>query len=318
MSGGSVLRYGPGTEATARRVESILGIAGAHRTGVPVDSLTELLPEDGPRSPTDLVEWIGAHPSIGTVVGARAFLPSFRPPYSDLDDRRARGERYWNRAVELPAGRLRMVRPLLRTLAVTGSTAYGEPEAGDDLDFLAVTRPDSVWVFLTYTYLRLRLWGLGPTSDDEPGPCFNYVVDEATAKHQFAESRGLLFAREALTSRPIVGEEYYRDLVRSAPWMRDELPRLYARWQAVPVGAPPSHVATPWPVRVLNWALFPLVATYLQMRGLLRNRRLRASGQGDRAFRTVAHYRYLMFATERFERLRRAHEAGSVMGGPAA
>jgi hypothetical protein len=133
-------------------------------------------------------------------------------------------------------------------------------------------------------------------------------MDDGTSERKFVHSRGLLFAREALTSRPVVGEEYYRSLVGSAGWMRSELPRLYARWDPVPAEVVPAPAPTPWAIGLLNRVLFPLVSTYLQLQGLVRNHRLRVTGHPERAFRTLPRYRSMMFATERFERLRRAHE----------
>jgi hypothetical protein len=318
MEGSAFLRSDAAGEPTAQRVDSILRVAGAHGTGVPLRDLAELLPLDGPRSETDLADWMREHPSLGHVVGRTAFPAGSSGPGTDLDDRRARGARYWEAAEGLVAGPLRAARPLLRSLAVTGSTAYGEPEEGDDLDFLAVTRASSVWVFLTYSYLRLRLRGRPRDGSADPTPCFNYVLDETAARREFTGSRGLLFAREALTARPVLGRAFYRDLVGSAAWMEGELPRLYARWSSEPSSASPVPAPTPWPLRLLNGMLFPPVAAYLQLQCLLRNRALRRSGRGDEAFRTVAEYRGLRFVTDRFERLRHAHESAARAEGASA
>lgn len=275
-------------------------------------ALSELLPEGAPSSGAGVADWLRRHPAFGTVVGETAFPASAAPVVSDLSERRARGERYWSRARVLTTEDLRRVHPLLRAVAVTGSAAYGEPEPGDDLDFLAITRTDSVWVFLAYTYLRLRLRP-ETTAGAGSGACFNYVMEEGTADREFAESRGLLFAREALTARPVLGESYYRRLVRSASWMRLELPRMYARWDG-PVPDPDGdRRPVPLVVRALNVLLFPFVATYLQLQGLARNRGLRQSGRPDRGFRTLTHYRKLTFASARFERLRAEYEGAPTM-----
>jgi hypothetical protein len=307
MVGGAFLAPDSGAEITARRVESILRVAGAHRTGVAVGALTELLPAEGPRSEADLAEWLRAHPSVGTLVGSTAFAPSSPPVTGSVGERRARGDRYWRRAADLAAGDLRPVHRLLLSMAVTGSAAYGEPEAGDDLDLLAITRTDSVWVFLAFTYLRLRLRS-DNVADADSGPCFNYVMDERTAWTEYAGSRGLLFAREALTARPVLGEAYYRQLLHSASWMGDELPRLFARWELPRDRRSDPAPRAPLALRIVNAFLFPWIAAYLQAQGLMRNRAYRRSGQSARAFRTFTHYRKLCFASARFESLRRHYE----------
>jgi hypothetical protein len=303
-SSGPIGAAGP----TVDRIESLLRVAEAHHTGVPVGTLSDLLPSGFAPTATELADWIRARPDLGKVIGETVFPPQGTVAAEALAARRARGELYWNRAVRLASDTLRPVHPLLRSVALTGSSAYGEPEVGDDLDFLAITRTDAVWVFLAFTYLRLRLQG-GPDSDPETGACFNYVMDERTARREFSDSKGLLFAREALTARPVHGEAYYRGLVRSSAWMESELPRAYARWSGPADSPPPEVPGVRLGTRALNLLLFPWIAAYLQVQGMLRNRAFRRSGRSHRVFRTITTYRKLSFASLRFEQLRRHYDS---------
>jgi hypothetical protein len=283
------------------RLRSLLEVARRYRTGIPIDQLTSLLPEDGPARPAELQEWLAGRPGIARVEGDRVFPVGAIPP--GLAERAARGLRYRSAATELVEDHLGPVLPWVRCLGITGSTAYGEPEAGDDLDFFVVTRPGSTWVFLTYTYLAVRLRFRPDGLDRRPLPCFNYVLDEPAAAGEFARPRGFLFAREALTARVLHGEDYYGALLAAAPWLGDEIPRLYAqrRSTSAPRAAP---APAPWGIRLLNAALFVPLASYLHLAGLRRNAGFRRERADSGAFRTRTELGRLAFASVHFERLR--------------
>ncbi len=294
-------------DPTGQRVGPILEVAHAHGTAVALEELSELLPETGPRSAGEVAEWLSRHPDHGWVDAGLALSPQAAGPPSGREERRARGRAYLAEAHELVNGSLARVRGLLRFVGVTGSTAYGEPEPGDDLDFMVVTRPGSVWLFLAYTYLALRWHRARPPGSAAP-PCFNYVLDEEEARRRYSTGRGFLFAREALAARVIDGGEYYRGLLGSAGWIRDELPRLYARWEGP--AFPPTPAPTPAPilVRLADALVFPWLAAYLQLAGLVRNHSLARRGLTERAFRTVTRRRRLAYETLRFEELSRSYQ----------
>ena len=216
-------------------------------------------------------------------------------------------------AAAVVGGPLADVAPLVRCVAVTGSAAYGEPAPHDDLDFLVVTRSGSVWPFLLYSYLAARR---RPARGRDDGPshwCFNYILDERAVREEFANSRGFLFAREALTARPVAGEPYYRGLVGSADWLAQEVPRLYQRWCVGGLPPLPPESAAPLALRLVNVVLFPLLATYLNLAALLRNRRLTREGRSAKRFRVNAHLDRLTYETERFEELRTLYTPASVL-----
>jgi hypothetical protein len=283
-----------------QRIRAWVQVADDHRTAIRVDELSDLLPSEGPGSRDELEIWLATHPAHGLIVGDRVVAVGTRPSEELLADRRARGEAYRQEATALWDRELARARPLVLAANVTGSTAYGEPEEGDDLDFMVVTRTGSVWVFLAFAYLALRLTRQGGSAS----PCLNYVLDQATADSEFRDSRGVMFAREALTARPVVGESYYRSMVASAPWMRAELPRLYERWLSVRPASAGSRRPAPWPVRALNALIYPALASYLQLQGLVRNRRFARSGKSSATFRTVTGLGRLTFESAHFDRLR--------------
>lgn len=296
------------------RVRGILEVAAQVRTGVPLDELTRLLPREAPETSEELAARLSSRPEIARLCDGRAFSPRTSAPSADLS-RSRRGSEYLSAAEELKSRTFRPVLPLLLTLGVTGSAAYGEPEEGDDLDLLVITRRGALWTFLAYAYLSLRS-GRGPMIDGRAAAvCLNYVREAGSALQDFARPQDFLFAREALTSRILHGERYYGGLLASAGWMEREIPRLYASRRGV-TGRVRSTPA-PWPLRLLNLALFPVLAAYLQAQGLRRNAQFRARGESDEVFRTDTRLGSVSFISRRFERRRRGYEAGRPPLPPA-
>jgi len=282
------------------RVVSLLRVAEGFGTGVPLHELLALLPSDGPKDVNALRRWIDSRPGLARVEAGQAFVPtSSVRPGTGREERAASYRRY---AEELWAGPLSFARALVRCAGVTGSVAFGNPQAGDDLDLFAVPRTGALWWFLARTYLALHLARRRDPRFRGPTVCLNYVLEEGTASAEFARRSDLLFAREALNVRVLHGEDYYRGLVACAPWIQTEIPRLYEARS----GEPGSTRAEPAPraIRLLNALVYPLLASYLQLVGLARNSWLRRRGTPERGFRTDTRFRRLAFASRRFEQLR--------------
>ena len=280
------------------RVTALLETARQFGTGLRLETLLDLLPRCAPATVEEMRRWFLARPGMGRIEGDQVF--SLEGRATSVEERRTRGVMYWNFAREAIERRLGRALPLVRCLGITGSTAYGEPESGDDIDFLVVTRSGATWLFLAYTYLALRF---GRRAAHEPDLCFNFVLDDFEAPREFARGRGFLFAREALTTGILWGEAYYRHLLASAPWMVEELPRLFDQRAITEGPRPPRRL--PALLRCLDAFLFPILATYLELVGLRRNRRLRRNGKNDAVFRTEIGRHRLAFESRRFERLRR-------------
>lgn len=305
------------SDAVLRRVESMLLIARQHQTGVPVRELTSLLSEEGPRSDAEMRSWIEQHPGVATLRADLAVHPSVDRLPSDTLGRLERGRRYLALARGLLTTQFRLVAPLLRVVSVTGSTAYGEPEPGDDLDLLVIVRDGALWVFLSYAYVVLRLRPLRDGPAERVTSCLNYVATEREARVEFSAPQGLLFAREALTARSIHGEEEYRRLLESARWMQLEFPRLYD--SAVRRSAAPGiDGRAPALIRVANLAVFPWLAAYLHLLTLWRNHWFRVRGATDRTYRTITTLDRLFFRSAEFEHLRAEYERAAVPAGGSA
>lgn len=315
-------RTGPspdGEAAVRRRVDLLLAMADAFGTPIPLAELERLLPREGPQGTDELAGWLARHREYSVDPDGGVHRAGAVP---DGVGREARGRAFRTAAHELFAGRLTPLTRWLRCVQVTGSCAYGTPRRGDDLDLMVIVRSGTVWLFLAAAYLELRVRG-PPRFGAEPiPPCFNFVIDEASAAAELGRRRGFVVAREALTAVPVLGAAYYDRLLGQAPWMAEEIPRLYARRRATDPG--PEAEAPPrvgFEIRLLNAALYPFLATYLQLQGLARNRRGGgAGGDGGDGFRTVTLPDRLLYASNRFDRLRERFDEpppdGSGASGP--
>ncbi|MGI0131857.1 MAG: hypothetical protein ACREDK_01985 [Thermoplasmata archaeon] len=302
-----------GNEVLDERLHAVLSAAGEVGTGVPVDRLTELLLADSPSSATELTSYLARRPPLGHVDRGVAFDPTLDVVRDATSTRQARARTYLDAAGRFASVELALVAPLICCISVTGSTAYGEPEEGDDCDLFAVVRPGALWVVLLFLYLRHRIGLRGGRSDgDPPVWCANHVFEAEAAREVFGRPQGFLFAREALTARPVAGESYYRGLLASAAWMGDEAPRLYARWASEGWGESTKVRPAPCPVRLVNSLLYPLVSAYLQLAAVLRNHRFQRSGRIDETFRVVTRPDRLTLLTRRFARLNASYARGSV------
>lgn len=298
------------SEDPARRAESLLIVAERHATGVPYDDLVDLVTVPGPSSAVepDVTAW-GATAGW-TAANGRLFRSPATAARHD-PQRAERGARYLQAADDLLATSLGGVEGLTRFVSVSGSVAFGEPMAGDDVDFFVVTRRGAVWPFLLYAYLAIRARRLLGRRNDEPSDwCFNYVLDEAAAEREFARARGFQFAREALMVRPIRGEGYYLGLLRRSTWMASEAPGFYRRWmqRAAEDPSAPHPGSTPLALRALNRLLHPILGSYLQLRALRDNHRLRRQGRAEREFEIITSPDRVEVRSLRFAKLAELYE----------
>ena len=297
---------------TLRRAEAILGIANEFQSGMAPRDLLDLLPDGTLWDLSKLRHLLERSGMPLSWAGGRVFVGENPPSAHQQDHRTLRAQENWDSVQREVPRVLDGVLPVLRSLSVTGSLAFGESSEKDDVDFFAISRRGGVWLFLFLTYVAARI------RRTRPGPvwCFNTVLEEEVAVRELSKPLGFVMAREILMARSLWGTDYYVHLLQRADWIRREIPRLYeARLGSAPPPSvsPTGAAAMPWPLRALNAAIFPFLATYLQLVGLLRNWRFRRGGRASELFRTHTRYREMRFTSSKFEQILQRGEGASVI-----
>ncbi len=301
-----------------RRVRLLTDVAREFGTRLPISQLVELLPSEAPGDIDAVGAYLESRPELGG--GVDRSTPSEPEGRAEETERAERAARYWHEAEGVVRGPLGWLRRWVRCIGVTGSTAYGSPEPGDDIDFFVVARAGALPWWLAATYVSLRVWRARHPDLGVPRLCFNYLVDERRAPNEFGTGGGLLFAREALTARLLEGDSYYRGLLAAAPAIGQEFPRRYAARTREPGEIAASRPS--FTTRALSALVYLPLAAYLQLAGLRRNRRARREGRPSDVFRTVTGFGLFAFQSQRFEELRRRYEspvpeAPPAVGGPS-
>jgi len=292
-----------------RRLRVLLEVAERHRAPMSLDQLVAHLPAGATWTVDHLVSWVDGHPDSGQVIAGHV-MPPREIPVPELADRASRSESLFAEAEWAVRVPLRSAVRLTRCVGVSGSVAYGFAAPNDDLDFFVTAQRGTTWLFLLLAFAKYRLVRRRAHS---PGPshwCFNYVVDEVEAKDEFARPGGLLMAREALTVRMLQGDGFYQSLLGRAQWMGEELPKLYARRRVSSGESRSTDDTVGLVARGVNLLVFPFLATYLQLSGLVHNHRLRKHAP-EKLFATTTTLRRFMLRSLRFAELERVYRSGT-------
>ncbi len=184
--------------------------------------------------------------------------------------------------------------PFIRTVAVTGSVAYGSADRWDDIDLFMVTKRNRLWLtaFITLVLVRLnKLFGLRPA---HLSPfCLSYVHDEEGFVNESQKNRtNPLFARELLKAKPVAGTDQYREILESNGWVGGFYSMPYAaKLKGLREGTNGQGIEfndnsgrfsflLDWPEGIA----FVLLSRYLRIRAYLSNLRLKSRGQDLRVF----------------------------------
>jgi hypothetical protein len=122
--------------------------------------------------------------------------------------------RLWPKASRY--GRIIAALPFVQMVAVTGSLAVNNAEAGGDIDFMIVTAPNRLWSCRALSLLVARF-----AKREGIQLCPNYLV---TTNALVLEERSLYVAHEVAQMIPLSGLDVYHELRRLNDWTDDFLP----------------------------------------------------------------------------------------------
>lgn len=192
------------------------------------------------------------------------------------------------------AGVLTRLVPFIRTVAVTGSVAYGSADRWDDIDLFIVTAQKRLWLsaFMTLVLVRLgKILGLRPPYLSPF--CLSYVHDEqGFALESQRNSTNPLFARELIKAKPVAGKEQYRKILEENDWVGNFYSTPYVvKLQGLEPGlighGIGDHGNSGRFAFFLDWAegmAYAVLGRYLRLRAYLTNLKLKSKGQDFRVF----------------------------------
>lgn len=122
--------------------------------------------------------------------------------------------RLWAKAARY--GRIIASLPFVRMVAVTGSLAMNNTDAGKDVDYMIVTVPKHLWTCRALSLLVARFAKLEGVS-----LCPNYLV---TTNAIELKERSLYVAHELAQMIPLSGMEIFSEMLRLNGWIYDYLP----------------------------------------------------------------------------------------------
>jgi len=188
--------------------------------------------------------------------------------------------------------------PFIRTIAVTGSVAYGSAGKWDDIDLFVVTERRRLWLSNLLMLVQVRISKiLGVKSPHLLNFCLSYVHDQDGFSNESQKNRtNALFARELLKAKPVAGINEYRKILEANRWVSD----LYSIPYQQKLGLlgqgsdeeaeSPSTMKSKFRSFFLDWAegiAYVTLSRYLRLRAYLANLKLKSEGKNLHAFEPI-------------------------------
>jgi hypothetical protein len=184
--------------------------------------------------------------------------------------------------------------PFIKTVAVTGSVAYGSAERWDDIDLFIVTARNRLWISALMTLILVRIGKLLGIREPHLSPfCLSYIHDEQGFADESIKNRtNPLFARELIKAKPVTGMSRYRKMLKDNDWVAKFYATSYVeKMRSLEKDQSGSDTETAWTLGRLS-ILFDLVegmaftflSRYLRLRAYLTNLRFKSKGQDFRIF----------------------------------
>jgi hypothetical protein len=196
-----------------------------------------------------------------------------------------------------------------RVLSISGSTSYLSVSETDDLDFFCISDSGRMWMSFVKSLILAR--AVRFVRRPSPFICLSYVSDENFVRGEFSKNRNGLFARDAISTRVISGEDYFLDLLEENSWMALYFPKLYGlrmemKKERASEGSVGKNRTSPFE-RALNLLLFYTAGNYIRLKSYLLNRRFSRDRRFSSLFRLRIGIDHCIYESSDYLRLRKLY-----------
>jgi len=293
------------------RILSAVEIASRCGQAISVDELALMLPFDG--QSTSLQVIIQKDPGLSKSLVTEKNLIVQRG-FEHLFSERAIRENVSRRYSEIAktfVSQLKCRSSNVKLMGICGSVAYGSALESDDIDLFLVTEKNRLWLFLLKGLILARALNLKATiGGKKTNFCLSYVADEEHFEDVIKHNRSALFARELLSTRVLIGKNYYNTLLERANWISQLFPKLYSSKLATQQNetAAKSDGRFQTIIKdILDLLVYAAVGNYLSLTALLRNLTYRKQGKMRDLFKAKISKGSCVYTSERYRELEKMY-----------
>jgi hypothetical protein len=194
-------------------------------------------------------------------------------------------------------------------LSISGSTSYLSVSETDDLDFFCIAKSGTMWVSFVPALILARAFRV--STKKAPWICLSYVSDEEFVRRELSKNQNGLFARDAISTMVVRGEERFLNLLRENSWIALYFPKLYGlriREKAGPELVPneKSQIASPFQ-RMFNLFLYYTAGSYIRVKSNLLNRKFSRDRKSSSLFNLRIGTDHCVYESVDYMRLRKLY-----------
>jgi predicted nucleotidyltransferase len=201
----------------------------------------------------------------------------------------------------------------VKLMAVCGSVAYGNAVESDDIDLFLITEKNRLWLFILRGLILARAFNIkAAIYGKKTNFCLSYVADERHIEDEIMHNRSKLFARELLSTRVLVGKNYYNKLLERAKWIRHLYPKLYfskltmQQNETVPKSDGRLQIITK---DILDLLVFAALGNYLSLAAFRLNLKYRKKRKMHDLFEAKISKSSCVYTSKRYHELERIYRS---------
>jgi hypothetical protein len=200
--------------------------------------------------------------------------------------------------------------------SISGSTSYLSVSETDDLDFFCIAKSGTMWVSFVRALIFARVFRF--STRKAPWICLSYVSDEQFVRLELSRNQNGLFARDAISTMVVRGEEHFLNLLKENSWMALYFPKLYSlriREEAGPALIPRQKIETAPPLeRIINLFLYYTAGSYIRVKSNLLNRKFSRDRKFSSQFNLRIGTDHCIYESADYMRLRKLYASLSKKG----